>query len=76
MPFAVNVDVDVDFVTPAPGVGARMEREGGGRVVSDLSRLREGEAARREAREWVEGAGGGERGGGLVAGGGGRRGEG
>lgn len=33
---------------------------GGLRVVSDLSRLRVGEEARREAREWVEGAGGGK----------------
>lgn len=45
-----------------------LERGGGGREVSDLSRLREGEAARREAREWVEGAVGGGGGGGLVGG--------
>lgn len=30
--------------------------EEGFRVVRDLSRLRDGEAARREAREWVESA--------------------
>ncbi len=36
-----------------------LEREEGGlRDVRDLSRLREGEEARREAREWCEGAGG------------------
>lgn len=60
----VDVDVDVDFVMPAPGTGARkvflleLERVGGGASDRrDLSRLREGEEARREAREWVDGAG-------------------
>ena len=38
-------------------VGLEVE-EGGLRDVRDLSRLREGEDARREAREWCEGAGG------------------
>ena len=33
-----------------------LEIEGGLKDVMDLSKLREGEAARREAREWVEGA--------------------
>jgi hypothetical protein len=46
-------------VTPSLVCGARkldFVRDGGFRDVRDLSRLREGEEARREAREWVEGA--------------------
>ena len=63
-------------MTPAPWRGARTWEEeeerwagrGAWRVARDLSRFREGEEARREAREWVEGAGGE---GGVSGGGGG-----
>ena len=39
-------------------MGLEWDEEGGLWDVRDLSRLREGREARREAREWCEGAGG------------------
>ena len=46
-------------MTPPLACGARasdFDCEGGLRDVRDLARLREGEEARREAREWADGA--------------------
>lgn len=41
---------------PLPGRALRIDVEGGGRRVSDLSMLRVGDVARRAAREWREDA--------------------